>query len=90
MIKTPVSYDDSENIFYPYPQVEDADGSFIFECKNKDVASEIVKRINMHDELVKSLDEMCGVWRLVCNSNGWDENHMSQYENAIKLLERCK
>lgn len=84
MIKTPVSIVDS-CIF------NSENRPILFDDKaDSDVMNEIVKRINMHDELVKSLDEMCGVWRLVCNSNGWDENHMSQYENAIKLLERCK
>ncbi len=84
MIKTPVVWDKKSITIK-----DSIDFNLAFFVCNES-GEEIVKRINMHDELVKSLDEMCGVWRLVCNLNGWDENHMSQYENAIKLLERCK
>lgn len=89
MIKTPVStYFDKD--VYPYPQIDDADSNFISECNKEDTAKEIVKRINMHDELVKSLTEMCEMWLFVCECNGYDENHMNQYKSAKELLERCK
>ena len=57
MIKTPVStYFDKD--VYPYPQIDDADSNFISECNKEDTAKEIVKRINMHDELVLAVDEL--------------------------------
>jgi hypothetical protein len=87
MIKTPVSYDDSENVFYPSPQVEDADGSFIFECKDKQVAQEIVKRINMHDDLVKSLQFLTGI---VGGNFCQDMVIKRKYKEARELLEKCK
>jgi len=33
MIKTPVIYDETATVFYPYPQISNADGEFLFECK---------------------------------------------------------
>lgn len=84
MIKTPVSYDDSENVFYPYHQIEDANGSFIFECKDKSVAQEIVKRINMHDELVELLKESKYA---ISETYGIDSMFVGRVNNA---LERCK
>ena len=57
MIKTPVStYFDKD--VYPYPQIDDADSNFISECNKEDTAKEIVKRINMHDELALAVDEL--------------------------------
>lgn len=87
MIKTPVSYDDSENVFYPYPQVEDANGSFIFECKDKQVAQEIVKRINMHDDLIKSLLDMV---EIVGGNFCQNMEIKRKYKEARELLEKCK
>ena len=83
MIKTPVSYDDSEGVLYPYPQVEDANGSFIFECKDKQVAQDIVKRINMHDELVAMLKDIALV-------DGGSICIRSKLAKARELLEKCK
>lgn len=88
MINTPVSYDDSENVFYPYPQVEDANGSFIFECKDKRVAKEIVKRINMHDELVKRVKQLSALSDADMSAAAeWIESHVSEID---ELLEKCK
>ena len=87
MINTPVSYDDSENVFYPYPQVEDANGSFIFECKDKHVAQEIVKRINSHDELVKLLRDMV---EIVGGNFCQNMEIKHKYKEARELLEKCK
>jgi hypothetical protein len=88
MIKTPVSYDDSDNVFYPYPQVEDANGSFIFECNDKRVAQEIVKRINMHDELVKRVQQLSALSDAdMASAAEWIESHVSEIDD---LLEKCK
>ena len=81
MINTPVSYDGDS--LYPYPQVEDANGSFIFECKDKQVAQEIAKRINMHDELVLMLKDIALV-------DGGSECIKSKRARARELLEKCK
>ena len=86
MIKTPVSYDDSENVFYPYPRVEDASGSFIFECNDKQVAQEIVKRINMHDELVDAVEMLIPLF--IHESYTEDDGKKIMY--LYELLERCK
>lgn len=86
MIKTPVSYDDSENVFYPYPQVEDANGSFIFECKDKQVAQEIVKRINIHNDLVAAVKTL--IPSFIHESHTEDDGKKIMY--LYELLERCK
>ena len=85
MIKTPVStYFDND--VYPYPQIDDADSNFISECNKEDTAKEIVKRINMHDELVKSLRDMFELAGMANYNAGWSERYLT----AEKLLERCK
>ena len=85
MIKTPVStYFDKD--VYPYPQIDDADSNFISECNKEDTAKEIVKRINMHDELVKSLRDMFEMAGMAHYNSSWSERYLA----AEKLLERCK
>ncbi len=91
MIKTSVStYFDKD--VYPYPQIDDADSNFISECNKEDTAKEIVKRINMHDELVDELEQI---------KIFLDEIHVmpvnwitkeGAYRHAVvcELLERCK
>ena len=90
MIKTPVSYDENELIYYP--QIHDADGDYLFEAMDTDTAKEIVKRINMHDELVDELEQI---------KIFLDEIHVMPvnwitkegvYRHAVvcELLERCK
>lgn len=90
MIKTPVSVGSIGTSNYHtsscYPLLLDAS----FKPLNNECAKEAAKRINMHDELVKSLTEMCEMWLFVCECNGYDENHMNQYKSARELLERCK
>ena len=66
------------------------DCRYLFDVSEKKLGKEVVKRINMHDEFVKSLTEMCEMWMFFCKCNGYDENHMNQYESAKELLERCK
>ena len=85
MIKTPVSYDESELIYYP--QIHDADGDYLFEAIDTDTAKEIVKRINMHDELVKSLRDMI---EIVGSNFCQNVEIKRKYKIARELLERCK
>lgn len=86
MIKTPVStYFDKD--VYPHPQIDDADSNFISECNKGDTAKEIVKRINMHDELVKSLHDMVEV---VGGNFCQNMEIKRKYKIARELLERCK
>ncbi len=81
MIKTPVSYDENELIYYP--QIHDADGDYLFEAMDTDTAKEIVKRINMHDELVKSLRDMFEMAGMAYYNSNWSERYLA----AEKLLE---
>ena len=85
MIKTPVSYDENELIYYP--QIHDADGDYLFEAIDTDTTKEIVKRINMHDELVKSLHDMVEV---VGGNFCQNMEIKRKYKIARELLERCK
>jgi len=81
MIKTPVKRHEMFTSSFV-----DKYGCFLDDAQMNDAQ----KRINMHDELVKSLTEMCEMWLFVCECNGYDENHMNQYKSAKELLERCK
>ena len=85
MIKTPVSMYFDKDV-YPYPQIDDADSNFISECNKEDTAKEIVKRINMHDELVDALHDMFEMAGMVHYNSNWSERYLA----AEKLLERCK
>jgi len=87
MIKTPVSYSQSVTVFYPTPQVEDANGEFLFELDSKENAEEIVKRINMHDEFV----DMIG--KLLSEIDACDTYSVANQATifmAEELLERCE
>ena len=54
-------------------------------CEEK-LADEIANRINMHDELVKSLRDMFELAGMANYNAGWSERYLT----AEKLLERCK
>jgi len=84
MIKTPVSYDENELIYYP--QIHDADGDYLFEAMDTDTAKEIVKRINMHDELVASENSLLP--SLIRES--FTESDGKKVMYFYELLERCK
>jgi len=86
MIKTPVIYDETATVFYPYPQIDDVYGEFLFEVKNKEAAKEIVKRINMHDELVAAVNELIPSFI----RNSWTEEEGKRIMYFYEQLERCK
>jgi len=94
MIKTPVSYSESVTVFYPYPQIDDVDGEFLFEVKDKESAKEIVKRINMHDELVNALQDAKDFtdWYYTGKADGGrPKKPLNEIaKNIGELLERCK
>lgn len=41
-------------------------------------------------ELVEALEGMCDIWRSTCSIYGWDVQHLSQFETALKALARAK
>jgi len=41
-------------------------------------------------DLLEALEDMCGVWRTVCDTNGHDPDHMCQYTKAMKLIGKIK
>jgi len=45
---------------------------------------------NTHDQLLEALESMCSVWVTVCNSKGWDTEHMSQYVEARAAIKAAK
>jgi hypothetical protein len=77
MIKTPVSYDDR------FSGIEDADGDAILYDVSEDIGNEMVKRINMHDELVAMLKDIALV-------DGGSICIRSKIAKARELLEKCK
>jgi hypothetical protein len=77
MIKTPVSYDDR------FSGIEDADGDAILYDVSEDIGNEMVKRINMHDELVAMLKDIALV-------DGGSICIRSKLAKARELLEKCK
>lgn len=41
-------------------------------------------------DLLEALEDMCGVWKTVCDVNGHDPDHMCQYTKAIMLIAKVK
>ena len=89
MINTPVhvstELDDDDNQIYT-TEIFDADGDFICESAHIDLTDEILKRINMHDELVMAVKTLLPVLEMFSFSD-------SDYTNIVhlkKLLEKCK
>ena len=94
MINTPVhvsddGLDDDDNVIYE-SYVFDQNGDLVCEADSPEFAIEIVKRINLHDELVKSLREMVEI----VGSNFCSNQEIKQkYRKAFDLindLEKCK
>jgi hypothetical protein len=77
MINYPVHYDEELGGIY------DKSCHFICDVSSKTNGSEIVKRINMHDELVLMLKDIALV-------DGGSECIKSKIARARKLLEKCK
>lgn len=94
MIKTPVhastdglDYDD--NVIYE-KYVFDENGDFVCESDSPEFALEIVKRINLHDELVKSLREMVEIIGAnFCSNQEIKQKYRAAF-NLINDLEQCK
>lgn len=57
---------------------------------NEEPAKAVVFAVNNHDKLVEHLENMAGIWKCVCESNGWDENHLIKAEDAIKFIAQLK
>ncbi len=82
-IKTPIKVIDDTVI-------QESDGALIGDFVTTDLAIEGAKRINMYDALVDALKENVALWEMVCDSKGWEPEHMIQYVKAKELLEKCK
>ena len=63
------------------------DCRYLFDVSEKKLGEEVVKRINMHDELVKSLQFLTGI---VGGNFCQDMVIKRKYKIARELLERCK
>ena len=77
MINYPVHYDEELGGIY------DKSCHFICDVSSKTHGNEIVKRINMHDDLVLMLKDIALV-------DGGSECIKSKIARARKLLEKCK
>ena len=77
MINYPVHYDEELGGIY------DKSCHFICDVSSKTHGNEIVKRINMHDELVLMLKDIALV-------DGGSECIKSKIARARELLEKCK
>ena len=62
------------------------DCRYSFDVAGKSLGEEVVKRINMHDELVKSLRDMFEMAGMAHYKKEWSDRYLA----AEKLLERCK
>ena len=63
------------------------DCRYLFDVSEKKLGEEVVKRINMHDELVKSLRDMV---EIVGGNFCQNMEIKRKYKIARELLERCK
>lgn len=41
-------------------------------------------------ELYSNLQSMCEMWRTVCEANGWDPEHMAQYQHSLETLKKAR
>jgi len=81
MIKTPVSYSNK------FSNITDSESCFVAHVVKENKADEIVKRINMHDELV----DMIG--KLLSEIDACDTYSVANQATifmAEELLERCE
>jgi hypothetical protein len=60
--------------YYPYCPDDDADWHLIASAP----------------DLLQALRGMCSVWASVCNSRGWEPDHISEYSNARAAIARAK
>ena len=81
MINYPVHYDEELGGIY------DKSGHFICDVSSKTHGYEMVKRINMHDEPVKSLQDMV---EIVGGNFCQNMEIKRKYKEARELLEKCK
>ena len=66
------------------------DCRYLFDVSEKKLGEEVVKRINMHDELVSAMRNMFDMLSLNCQCNSYSREQLTKYLKAEKLLERCK
>lgn len=80
MIKTPVRFDEQRNLVY------DSDGIFILDilCDNA-TALEVVKRINLHEELEEAFEYCLAFFEDRASS----KKDLERVEMFNKLLEKC-
>ena len=81
MIKTPIIY--SAKTW----SICDSNGDIIAYDVNANTGGEVVKRINAHDELVKSLRDIV---EIVGSNFCSNIETKRKYKQARKLLEKCK
>ena len=89
MINYPVHYDEELGGIY------DKSCHFICDVSSKAHGNEIVKRINMHDELSLALEDLI---EIVGELEEFDAERINKsfrwiceiHQNAIKVLEKCK
>lgn len=81
MINYPVHYDEELGGIY------DQKCHFICDVSSKAHSHEMVKRINMHDDLVKSLKDMT---EIVGGNFCQNMEIKRKYKEARELLEKCK
>ena len=66
------------------------DCRYLFDVSEKKLGEEVVKRINMHDELVSAMRNMFDMLSINCQCNSYSREQLKKYLEAEKLLERCK
>jgi len=66
------------------------DCRYFFDVSEKKLGEEVVKRINIHDELVSAMRNMFDMLPLNCQCNPYSREQLKKYLEAEKLLERCK
>lgn len=67
-----------ENLF-----IKNSDGYFA--CQNEHDANLIAAAPG----LLEALEGMCDIWKTVCDCNGHDPNHMSQFGRAIGVIAKA-
>ena len=61
----------------------------MLESASNAIASEQARRAACFDDLLAALRDMCRIWVSVCNTQGWEPDHMQQYTRARAAIARA-
>jgi hypothetical protein len=68
-------------------QIQDANEDWALVVRLPWRTDYVVNAINNVDALADALEDVVKAWRFLCACNGYDEDHLVEFENAKKALQ---